>query len=228
MANTPTIKLFDRLYTDGFPSYTTLLMLSGNSRKGVYIDSSSFDRIIFEGKNLDYEYGRPVDGTLTKLIIADADGNPVQMLSGFKVDAGQVAGTVLLDFIAQLAARVQVNGVKYLGTDMDDSMQAYIGKDRLLGRGGEDTLNGGGAHDVLTGGSGNDTFLFPAGNDKDTITDFDADGGIGFQDLIGRAFADLDSTTEDGKNVILDFGDGDVLTLLNVEPEQITAADFTS
>jgi Ca2+-binding RTX toxin-like protein len=228
MAKMATIKFFDRLYTDGFPSLTTLLMISGNERKAVCLDATSFHRAIFEGTNLDYEFGRPVDGTLNKLTLADENGNPLQTLSGFKVDAGQIGGDTLAEFVQFLAARVVLNGAKYIGSDFADTLTGFFSRDRLLGRGGDDSLNGGSGKDILTGGSGNDTFLFAVGNGRDTITDFDADGGLGFQDLIGRAFADLDSTPEDGKNTILDFGDGDVLTLLNVEPEQITAADFTS
>lgn len=228
MAKMATIKLFDLLYTHGFPSYNELLMISGNERKGVYIDASSFDRIILEGKNLDYQFGRPIDGTLTKLTLADEDGNPIQVVSGFRIDAGQVGGTELLDFVAHLAARVQVGGVKAIGTDLDDSMMTFFGRDRLLGRGGEDTLDGGGGRDVFIGGSGNDTFIFQAGHGRDTITDFDAEGGVGFQDRIGRAFADVDTITQAGDDTLIDFGDGDVVTLRNIAPSQIDATDFTS
>ena len=228
MAKMATIKLFDSLYSHGFPSYDQILMMTGNERKAVYIDASSFDRIILEGKNLDYEFGRPVDGILTKLTLADEEGNPLQVVSGFRIDAGQVGGTELLDYVAHLAARVQVGGVKTIGTDLDDSMTTFFGRDRLLGRGGEDTLDGGGGRDVFIGGSGNDTFVFQAGHGSDTITDFDAEGGVGLQDRIGRAFADVDTITQSGDNTLIDFGDGDVVTLLGIAPSQIDATDFTS
>jgi Ca2+-binding RTX toxin-like protein len=228
MAKMATIRFLDELYIHGFPSYTEILMIAGSEKKAVYIDASSFDRIIVEGKNLDYEFGRPVDGTLTKLTLADENGNPLQVVSGFKIDAGQVGGTELLDFVGHLAARVQVSGVKVIGTGSDENITTFFGRDHLIGRGGEDTLNGGGGRDKLTGGTENDLFVFVAGHSKDTITDFDAIGGVGFQDLIGRAFADVDNITASGNNTVIDFGDGDVVTLLNVSSAQIDATDFNA
>lgn len=228
MAKMATLRLFDDLYTHGFPSLTSLLMISGNAKRCVYVDVNSFDRIIVEGRNLDYELGRPMDGTLTKVTLADENGNPLQVLSDFKLDAGQLAGATAFDFAANLLARLQVNGLKAIGTNQDDSMSASIGRDRLMGRGGEDTLDGGGGRDVLIGGADNDTFVFTAGHGKDTITDFDADGGIGFQDRIGRAFADVDSTTQVGQNTVIDFGDGDTVTLIGINAAQISSTDFTS
>jgi hypothetical protein len=228
MAKQATIRFFDALYTDGFPSYNELFLIAGSETKVVYIDASSFDRIFIEGKNLDYEFGRPVDGTLTKLTLADENGNPLQVVSGFKIDAGQVGGTELLDFVAHLAARVQVSGVKVIGTDFEDNVTTFFGRDHLIGRGGVDILNGGGGRDILTGGTDNDLFVFVAGHGKDRITDFDAIGGPGFQDLIGRAFADVENITASGNNTVIDFGDGDVVTLLNVSSAQISAEDFNA
>lgn len=226
MARMATIKLFEALYTDGIPSISELLIISGNSRRAVSIDVVSMARVTIEGRNLKYENGTPSSGTIEKLIFATDDGKPLEVMSDFKIDAGQIGGETFAEFAEFLVARVMINGAKYLGTNQIDLLQGSVSQDRVLGRGGDDTLSGGGGRDILTGGSGNDTFVFEIGNGKDTITDFDADGGVGFQDLIRRAFADVETTTKVGKDTVIDFGDGDVLTLRNIAPAQIGATDF--
>jgi hypothetical protein len=79
----------------------------------------------------------------------------------------------------------------------------------------------------MTGGPGSDTFQFTAGNGKDTVTDFDADGGAGNQDFIGASFASATSIDQVGANTVIHFGAGDTLTLLHVDKTHIDATDFT-
>ena len=69
--------------------------------------------------------------------------------------------------------------------------------------------------DVLTGGGGRDTFVFTQGNDQ--ITDFTANVDlieIWTDQTLDEVFAMGQIT--DG-NAVFDFGDGNVLTLLNVD-----------
>jgi hypothetical protein len=96
-----------------------------------------------------------------------------------------------------------------------------------------DTLDGQGGKDTLTGKGGADTFVFGDGYGKDTITDFATKGkahdiiDLGGSDVVD-SFADLkaDHLVQKGANVLVDLGDGDVLTLLNVKIKTLTADHF--
>lgn len=220
----PTVKLFDAFY-DTTLDVADLFLLSGTKSKVVCLDTSSFQKVVFEGKNFDYDMGRLSGGTIQKVTFTDADGAPLQVLSGFRIDPGQLAGIDMSELTQSLAVRLVVGGLKYLGTNQEDSFTGSIGKDILNGRGSDDELQGGGGRDVLIGGGGNDTFIFAAGMGRDTIKDFDADGAGAAPDFIQAAFASAD-ISQSGKNTIVDFGDGDMFILLKVNAADITSADF--
>lgn len=92
--------------------------------------------------------------------------------------------------------------------------------------GGDDFIAGYTGKDRLTGGGGNDVFIFGGGYGQDVVTDFDADGGKGHQDLIW-ALGDY-KIVKDGHNTIIDFDNGETLTLLHVERNHISGDDFYS
>ncbi|MGV3633054.1 MAG: calcium-binding protein, partial [Pseudorhodoplanes sp.] len=98
--------------------------------------------------------------------------------------------------------------------------------DDLRGGAGDDTLNGGIGNDTLNGGSGSNTYVFADGYDNDTIVKFQA--GADTVDLTGVAgvndFSELlDLMQQDGKNVFIDFGNGDSLTLQKTTIALLTA-----
>ena len=89
------------------------------------------------------------------------------------------------------------------GNDGIDNINGQGGNDLLVGGGGDDILVGGGGDDFMFGGAGNDgmdgggtnddiTFVYGSvlnatdvlSNGSDTITSFDATGGVGNQDFI--------------------------------------------
>jgi Ca2+-binding RTX toxin-like protein len=104
--------------------------------------------------------------------------------------------------------------------------------DALIGNGGNDTLNGRGGDDTLTGGAGSDTVVFAPGYDRDTFTDMAAGAGLG--DAIDlTAFSTVRSlnhvlarATQQGADTVIDFGNGDTLTLSNVNRANLVADDF--
>jgi Ca2+-binding RTX toxin-like protein len=116
------------------------------------------------------------------------------------------------------------------GLSGDDSLLGLEGNDKLFGDAGNDILNGGVGTDLLTGGRGNDTFVFAVGDGADTIMDFSAKGRA--HDVIDLSVIDSLASFEDlsleqvGKNVVVDFGDGDAITLKNVTLANIDASDF--
>lgn len=110
----------------------------------------------------------------------------------------------------------------------NDKLHGGGGTDYLIGGRGNDTLDGGDGRDVLSGGSGNDTmtggngpdlFLFTGG--KDTITDFKAGEdtlllGPGRQNGRNPSESWKDKVTIKDGNAVVDFGDGNILTLDDV------------
>jgi hypothetical protein len=75
----------------------------------------------------------------------------------------------------------------------------------------------------MTGGLGDDSFLFADGHGNDTITDFLA--GVAGGDIIdlrrltaGSSFTDvMAAAAQIGDDTVIDFGDGNSITLLGVD-----------
>jgi Ca2+-binding RTX toxin-like protein len=100
------------------------------------------------------------------------------------------------------------------------------GDDWVFGGGGDDFITAGAGDDVITGDTGADTFKFRAGDGNDIITDFK-----GHLDMI--VFSDgqttwRDITTEQqGSNVIVQYGDDDMITVMNANVNDVwDAFDF--
>ena len=115
-----------------------------------------------------------------------------------------------------------------------DELDGGNGNDDIFGGRGNDILKGGNGNDELTGGQGNDTFYGGAGDDLiflgqgDNRVNFgDGDGNdtvarINDGDLIHLNVDGIETledviaaASEDGPRTVLDFGDGDSLTLRN-------------
>lgn len=153
-------------------------------------------------------------------------GARVNLATG--VNAGSATGDVLSS-IENLTG-TDSNDI-FVGDDVTNRLDGYLGNDQLSGGAGEDVLIGDAGNDQLTGGVDKDIFLFadsrlaqPLGTD--TIQDF--------QDTIDRisfvgnaavdAFSDL-SFFQQGTTARVAF-DGGVIRLLNTDVSQLTAADF--
>ena len=98
-----------------------------------------------------------------------------------------------------------------------DLLEGGAGNDALNGGLGNDTLDGGAGMDQLLGGAGNDIFVFRNGSSRDVILDFqdniDTIRILGFE---VANFAQARSyATQNGPNLVFDFGDGDILTVRN-------------
>lgn len=104
-----------------------------------------------------------------------------------------------------------------------DTLTGGDGADRLDGGDGDDTLSGQTGDDVLTGGAGSDHFIFTTREGRDGIADFDTvldrlilDTGLWDGDLIPMDVLFLHGT-QVGGDTILDFGDGQELTLTGID-----------
>ena len=124
------------------------------------------------------------------------------------------------------------------GSSTRDKLYGEGGKDRIFGFGGNDKLNGGGGKDFLDGGEGNDTltgdatkgsskdiFHFGENSGKDVITDFEV--GKDMLEIqkglngIKKPEDVLDHASQNGKNVVIDLGDGNKITLKNVDLDDL-------
>ncbi|WP_441238275.1 FG-GAP-like repeat-containing protein [Bradyrhizobium sp. 930_D9_N1_4] len=96
--------------------------------------------------------------------------------------------------------------------------------------GASDILDGGSGHDVLTGGGGDDRFVFSPGYGADTITDFTAgaktDDKIDLTAFHTTLASALGKATQSGADTVFNFGNGDTLTLQNVNKASLNADDF--
>lgn len=115
-----------------------------------------------------------------------------------------------------------------IADDSGVSMAGGSGSDILIGGAGDDTMTGNGAGDV---------FVFKQGGGEDTVTDFVQTGEV--RDVIaldGFSFTSYedflqsvtieDFESEGGYGAVIDFLDGNTITLLEVESADLTAADF--
>ena len=93
------------------------------------------------------------------------------------------------------------------------------GDDVLLGGDGDDVLIGGLGNDVFDGGPGDDIEIqdFTSGEDKVDLRSIA--GADGFEWVLARA-------KDVGGSTVIDFGDGDEMTLANVTVASLHADDF--
>ncbi|WP_146006582.1 calcium-binding protein [Bradyrhizobium forestalis] len=156
----------------------------------------------------------------TQILFANAtSGVIVNLATGTADGDGSVGHDTIVGGVTNVA-----------GSNFNDTITGSNGNDQLFGNGGNDLLSGGAGNDALNGGIGADTFVYATGGGADIIGDFvqaDADK----IDLTGvpgvSTLADIQAlATQQGPNTVIDFGNGDTLTLLNVTLSNLTAADF--
>lgn len=98
-----------------------------------------------------------------------------------------------------------------------DYLLGGAGNDTLRGSAGNDTLEGGRGDDLLIGGSWADTFVFGEGDGYDTISDYQVglDRLMIDSDLLPRSVPRFYENViqETSSGVVLDFGDGNKITI---------------
>ncbi|MDP5305746.1 CAP domain-containing protein [Paracoccus spongiarum] len=104
----------------------------------------------------------------------------------------------------------------------NDLMRGEAGRDRLAGGDGADTLSGDRGNDLLDGGGGADSFVFARGGGADRIADFRPgtdrlviDPALLRGETPGGLVRDHIRATDAG--LVIDFGDGDRLTLAGTD-----------
>jgi Ca2+-binding RTX toxin-like protein len=130
---------------------------------------------------------------------------------------------------------------KLWGGDGNDGIIGMDGNDKIWGNAGYDRITAGAGKDTIWGGSETDAFIFTAGgkfgpgSDIDIIKDIDLDPQSEAMDDIQimsldasiDSFADImKHAAQDGKDVRIDFGNGDVLVLEGVKKADLSAELF--
>ena len=119
------------------------------------------------------------------------------------------------------------------GSNFDDTISGDGGINTLFGQLGNDTLEGHDGGDTITTGGGDDTVVYSEGDDgPDTITDFVA--GAGTPDTIDLSgFAGMSNLAtvlalafQSGSHTVIDFGNGNSITLQNVNLNNLHEDDF--
>ena len=113
----------------------------------------------------------------------------------------------------------------FTGAD-NDLIVGNDGDDFLSGDLGRDTLIGGRGSDELAGGKDADTFVFRANFGRDTINDFQANDTIDLSSLESNVEEIIGTVRQDNENAVIDFGDGNSITLVNFEVNAIANENF--
>ncbi|RVU18718.1 FG-GAP-like repeat-containing protein [Methylobacterium oryzihabitans] len=118
------------------------------------------------------------------------------------------------------------------GGSGDDYLSGGAGDDALSGEDGDDLLFGNAGNDELVGGAGRDRFAFGRGDGQDVIRDFVAGGAeadvIAFNNGAFADFAGVQAALRQaGADAVFAYGDGDTVTIRNLQASSLTAANFT-
>jgi probable HAF family extracellular repeat protein len=210
----------------------------GSSTSFTIVDSADNLEFVLDGNN--FTYGTDgnggitvTGGTLTSFHEFTNDATPIPLadFTGLLVNAATWISDVQLaaggnhTAIDTLTSAFAYN---FVGGSGPDNFGSAGHADTLSGT-GKDFFDGGGApagsHDTSTGGAGS-TFVFAQGYGALTITNFDQASGTfhatdGDQiQLNGLTAPTAQNVSYANGNAILDFGNGDVVTLLHVTQTQ--------
>ena len=109
-----------------------------------------------------------------------------------------------------------------------DTVYGGADDDQLFGGMGSDTLDGGTGNDVLHGGGGADIFVFTDRGGQDRVLNFNA--AVDRIDVRDFGFADaqavFDRATDTAEGLVIDFDEGDTMTLVDVLKSSLTEDDF--
>lgn len=116
---------------------------------------------------------------------------------------------------------------KLYGGSGNDKLYGGNNADKLFGGTGKDTLYGNKGNDKLKGNGGQDKFVFRNNYDKDQILDFKNNKDtIQLDDNLWTGTKSVNQVlnqfgTQVGSNFVMDFGQGDILTIKNTTKSQL-------
>ena len=201
--------------------------------RAIYEDNDTGDRWILEGFGLEYDgQGKLTGGIVTSMEYADKKGDLFVTYSDFTYHIP--ADRQLFEIHTGISLYVTQSNDDVIGSRQNDYLNGYQGndfifgskgRDDLRGEDGDDILKGGGGKDFLwagrgndwvTGGGGKDAFQFLYGEGQDVITDFNVRKDVFYADWEG-----IEAISQVGNDTVIDWGEGDQLTLIGVNANQI-------
>jgi len=194
----------------------------------VNLNAGTFSSVYGKTGNLGIAYGTKIEnyiaGSGDDRVTGNASSNQISLGEGNDRASGGGAS----DLIYGKAGADELRGGG--GADV---LRGGDGSDILMGDDGNDILNGNGGNDRLSGGNGSDIFAFTGGRDTityfanniDTVKFDDALWGGGSKSSLAQVLAQADVSVLDG-NLRIDFGDGDVLTILKMTGVNSLADDW--
>ncbi|CAN7419259.1 calcium-binding protein [Rhizobium sp. LjRoot254] len=216
----PNTDYFNAFYSAGQP----LTIDDHSGRSARFIETSGgADQIILFGENFTYSSNNIVGGVIERIVFSNVSGAGYATISGLNINAKQFDDAAPLSFNALLEAATKGDDLAK-GSNDNDFLYSGLGNDRLVGLDGEDEFLGYAGRDRMTGGEGSDVFRFLHNDGRDVITDFDANGGTGNQDFI-KTMLEFE-IRKSGINTVIDFGEGNMVTLLNVKLSDVDISDF--
>jgi Ca2+-binding RTX toxin-like protein len=234
--------------TDFYDAPLQLQAGRSDSEKVIFKDTGAGnDKITLIGSGFEWQDGADIIGfgEVNAISFATKTGSASYMtVRGLSLDVGAFNEAYLNEGVQGVIDLLTDGNDTVLGSKNSDSIKSGDGRDVVRGGAGNDTIDGGAKNDQLHGDAGRDYILGGAGNDrlwggagsdwfhfsegsrKDVIVDFDARGGGRKQDYLSLHAGDDFTVKSSGKNLILDFGDGDTLTLLDVRRADFSRADI--
>lgn len=146
-----------------------------------------------------------------KTVTVDYDANSTTANVKTDDDGIEITENLLSDTVTKISASGNANTVYISG---GDKVTSIVGGDK------DDTLGGTNANVTLTGGDGADIFV---AGEKITITDY----GTGSDKISVGANAGTPDIKASGKNLVLTFGGGKTVNLLNAADKNIAVTDGT-
>lgn len=204
-------------------------MDASGGEKAVYLDGNGGEKIILKGQNFAYLDGDLLKGRVDKIVFQDENGNTTATISGVDFKAKQLDNLLTEGFDLHNFLQKAMGGMdRFKGSENRDLAWAGDGNDKIKAFGGNDSVNGEGGDDIMTGGTGSDFFFFMHDDKggKDIVTDFDAKGGGDNQDYVEGSIDQVLSIKQVGDDLVLNYGGGNTLTLLDVDKSDFNADDF--
>ena len=214
------------IFGEGITAESIIMNRVGNN---LIIEYGDGDRITvqneFSESNSGIEYIEFADGT-----VIDIDG--------IRAEASRYIGTDGDDVLNGYNTTEKYNVNEYFdGGDGNDRINAGIGDDTIFGGNGDDIIYAGTGNDIINGGKGNDqlrgdagddTYIFNIGDGDDTIYDYDASGNSQNDRIIFGEGITAESIIMNrvGNNLIIEYGDGDRITVQNEFSESDSGIEY--
>jgi len=188
--------------------------LQGGSGNDTYIVNlgEGHDQVVdLAGENNRLRFGADV---LVADVKAIRDGNDLLLslqggassvtVANYFGAAGETVSSIVFDDGTSWDL-AQVKQLVLTGTDAADTITSYDSDDTLVGQGGDD---------LLTGNGGSDTYLFSSGDGQDLVVTGETDTATTETILFDESVSEESvAVRRNGNDVILDYGEGDSVTV---------------